>query len=70
MVLVIDRTDPEHYAEVRGRVVAMVTGQPALDHADRLSRRYSGEPYRGPMERVVMRIRSFRQVIRTNPRRR
>lgn len=66
-VLVLDRSDPDHYAEVRGRVVDTVGGQAAVDHADRLAHRYSGGPYRGPKERVVLRIQPFRQVIGHNP---
>jgi PPOX class probable F420-dependent enzyme len=36
-VLVIDRNDPEYYAEVRGRVVEITQGQAALEHVDRLA---------------------------------
>jgi PPOX class probable F420-dependent enzyme len=66
-VLVIDRNDPEHYAEVRGRVVEIIEGPEALEHADRLARRYAGTPYRGPAQRVILRIEPFRQMMRSNP---
>src|SRR5438876_8790758 len=55
-VLVWDRHDPEHYVEVRGLVDDAVVGQAAVEHADLLARRYLGGPYRGPMQRVVLRI--------------
>jgi len=66
-VLVIDRNDPEHYAEIRGRVVEVTAGQVAVEHADRLARRYSGTEYRGPSQRVVLRVEPVRQIMRSNP---
>jgi PPOX class probable F420-dependent enzyme len=66
-VLVIDRNDPEHYAEIRGRVVKIADGPAALEHADRIARRYSGTEYRGPNQRVVLHIEPLRQVLRRNP---
>jgi PPOX class probable F420-dependent enzyme len=66
-VLVIDRNDPEHYAEVRGRALEITEGSAAVDHADRLARRYTGAQYRGPTQRVILRIEPFRQIIRSNP---
>jgi PPOX class probable F420-dependent enzyme len=66
-VMVWDRQDPERYAEVRGRVVETVTGEAALQHADRLARRYLGSPYRGPAQRVVLRVAPVRQILRRAP---
>ncbi len=66
-VLVWDRDDPEHYVEVRGRVAEAVAGQDAVAHADVLAKRYLGTPYRGPTQRVVLRIQPSRQVVRRAP---
>lgn len=66
-VLVWDRQDPEHYVEVRGHVDETVGGQAAVDHADLLAKRYLGTPYRGPTQRVVLRVEPSRQVVRRSP---
>jgi PPOX class probable F420-dependent enzyme len=66
-VLIWDRQDPEHYVEVRGHVDETVGGQAAVDHADRLAKRYVGMPYRGPTQRVVLRVQPSRQVVRRSP---
>ena len=63
-VLVWDQHDAEQYVEVRGRVVDIVTGGAAVEHAEQLARRYLGGPYLGPRQRVVLRIQPLRQVIR------
>jgi PPOX class probable F420-dependent enzyme len=58
-VTVMDATDPYHYAEVRGRVVATVRGPEARAHIDRLSRKYKGKDYDPSAitsERVILRI--------------
>ncbi|MGE3620956.1 MAG: PPOX class F420-dependent oxidoreductase [Acidimicrobiia bacterium] len=57
-VAVIDAASPYRYAEVRGRVVATVTGPEARDHIDELSRKYTGTDYGNPVtsERVILRI--------------
>ena len=64
-VAVVDRSDPYHYAEVRGTVVDTVTGPAARRHIDELSQRYRGELYRGRIrsERVILRIKPFRQRV-------
>jgi PPOX class probable F420-dependent enzyme len=66
-VLVWDRQDPEHYVEVRGHVAETVRGPAAVEHADLLARRYLGTPYRGPTQRVVLRVQPSRQVVRRSP---
>jgi len=66
-VLVWDRNDPEHYVEVRGHVDETVSGQAAVEHADQLAKRYLGTAYRGPRQRVVLRIQPSRQVVRRSP---
>jgi PPOX class probable F420-dependent enzyme len=55
--------DPYAYAEVRGRVVDRVTGQPARDHIDALARRYTGADYAGRIEseRVIVKVAPERQ---------
>ena len=63
-VTVIDRDDPYHYAEIRGRVVDTVTGPDARAHIDELSRKYRGEDYDPAAirtERVILRIEPERQ---------
>jgi PPOX class probable F420-dependent enzyme len=66
-VLIWDREDPERYAEVRGRVLSLVTGSAAVEHVDRLAHRYLGGSYRGPAQRVVLRIEPIRQLVRRSP---
>jgi PPOX class probable F420-dependent enzyme len=58
-VTVIDRENPYHYAEVRGRVVEVVRGDQARAHIDQLSRKYFGrdyDPANIQTERVILRI--------------
>jgi PPOX class probable F420-dependent enzyme len=66
-VAVMDASNPYHYAEVRGRVVATVKGREARDHIDRLSRKYTGQPYDPnaiTSERVILHIAPERQRVR------
>ena len=54
-----ERDDPYTYAEVRGRVVEIVTGAEARAHIDALSRKYRGRDYDAAnirSERVILRI--------------
>ena len=58
-VTVIDRDNPYHYVEVRGRVVEQVRGPEARAHIDQLSQKYNGRDYDPAMiqtERVILRI--------------
>ncbi|MDQ3384999.1 MAG: PPOX class F420-dependent oxidoreductase [Actinomycetota bacterium] len=58
-VTVIERKNPYHYAEVRGRVVEQVRGDVARAHIDQLSQKYFGRDYDPAMiktERVILRI--------------
>jgi PPOX class probable F420-dependent enzyme len=58
-VTVIDRDNPYHYAEVRGRVVDVVRGPEARAHIDALSNKYNGTDYDPAAigtERVILRI--------------
>jgi hypothetical protein len=51
---VAHRDDPYHQADLRGRVVDRIDGDAALILADRIARKYTGDPFplRGP-ETVV-----------------
>ncbi len=64
-VAIIDRDNPYHYGEVRGRVVGEVTGSAARAHIDELSQKYTGAPYSNPItsERVILQIAPERQRI-------
>ena len=53
-ILVIDKADDQYWVRVDGRLVESSTEQ-ALDHINRLSMRYSGEPFR-PLEPGEQRI--------------
>lgn len=41
---IADRETPEHYFQVRGRVIDVTTAG-AVDHVNQLSQRYIGKPY-------------------------
>lgn len=62
-VAIWDQANPYHYAEVRGRVVATVTGQEAADHIEKLAGKYVGGPYSfGPTDiRVIYKVEPIRQ---------
>jgi len=63
-VTIIETGKPEHYGEVRGRVVERVTGPEARAHIDKLSMKYTGQPYDPnaiETERVLLRIAPDRQ---------
>lgn len=65
-IVIIDRDDPYHYAEVRGRVVETITGPDARDHIDQLSYRYENKPYDDAWistERVILKIAPDRQRV-------
>jgi PPOX class probable F420-dependent enzyme len=64
-VAIVDRDNPYHYAEVRGRVVGEVTGPAARAHIDELSQKYMGAPYGNPItsERVILQIAPDRQRV-------
>jgi PPOX class probable F420-dependent enzyme len=44
---VVDHTQAGRYLQVRGRVAETATGDEALQHIDKLSRKYSGRAYPG-----------------------
>ena len=64
-VLVIDRENPYHYAEVRGRVVDEVHGDDALADIHALSNKYLGHDYATKVQsaRVVLKIAPDRQHV-------
>ena len=57
-VVIIDASNPYHYAEVRGRVTGEIRGEAARAHIDSLSEKYSGVAYGAPIqsERVILEI--------------
>ena len=62
-VTIIDKDNPYHYAEVRGRVVGEVRGDQARQSIDDLSYKYGGAPYDPSAittERVILRIEPMR----------
>jgi PPOX class probable F420-dependent enzyme len=63
-LVVWDHERPYREGEVRGRVVARLTGSDAREHIDRLSEKYAGAPYGIPIksERVILRIEPEHQV--------
>ena len=66
-VTIWDQDEPYRYAEVRGEVVETVAGPEARAHIDSLSMKYHGHEYRNRIqsERLLVRIKPFRQVLRT-----
>lgn len=65
-VAVIDRNNPYHYAEVRGRVVGEILGDEARANIDDLSQKYTGQPYDESTirtERVILQIEPERQRV-------
>jgi PPOX class probable F420-dependent enzyme len=65
-VVILDRDNPYHYAEVRGRVVDTITGPDARRHIDELSHKYNNQPYDDAWistERVILKIAPDRQRV-------
>ena len=65
-LLIIDETDPYHYAEVRGRVTEARTGPDARADIDTLAQKYFGTDYPAEgikSERVILFITPERQTI-------
>lgn len=63
-VVILNKDDPYHYAEVRGRVVDTVGGEVARRHIDELSVKYTGHPYDPnaiESDRVILKIAPERQ---------
>jgi PPOX class probable F420-dependent enzyme len=65
-MLIIDATDPYHYAEVRGHVTETRTGPDARADIDALSQKYNGVDYPAggiKSERVILFITPERQTL-------
>ena len=64
-VLVWDRNDMWHRAEIRGEVVEIVGGEEGREMIDRLSNKYLGHDYRNPIqsERVTLKIAPRRVLV-------
>jgi PPOX class probable F420-dependent enzyme len=59
ITILIHGDDPYDWAEIRGHVVETVTGEPARQHIDELSRKYNGHDYTnsiGPQGRVILKV--------------
>jgi PPOX class probable F420-dependent enzyme len=59
ITILIRGDDPYDWAEIRGHVVETVTGEPARQHIDELSRKYNGHDYTnpiGPQGRIVLKV--------------
>jgi PPOX class probable F420-dependent enzyme len=52
-ISVTDRDNPYVMTQVRGRVTARIDGEPAWEIIDRLSRKYTGQPYPLRTDRAV-----------------
>ena len=57
--------NPFKFVEVRGEVIAEITGQEARDNIDNLSQKYWEKPYPFPIqsERIVLVIKSNKEVM-------
>ena len=57
--------NPFKFVEVRGEVIAEITGQEARDTIDKLSEKYWEKPYPFPIqsERIVLVIKSNKEVM-------
>ena len=57
--------NPFKFVEVRGEVIAEITGQEARDNIDKLSQKYWEKPYPFPIqsERIVLVIKSNTEVM-------
>ena len=65
-VMIPERGNPWHFAEVRGEVVDTVTGAEARSHIDALAHKYMGlDEYPNPIasERVIVRIAPERVFV-------
>lgn len=68
-VMVWDVHNPNNYVEIRGRVVATVTGDEARAGIDDLAQKYMGIDYPEPIEseRVILKIAPARVVHQGRP---
>jgi PPOX class probable F420-dependent enzyme len=57
-VLLVDPADPYSQVEVRGHVVEIVEDESAREHIDKLSVKYTGQPYANPIgsPRVILKV--------------
>ena len=62
-VLILADDNGWDWAEVRGHVVETITGQPAIDHINAVSNRYTGKDYERPIDpegRIMYKIAADR----------
>jgi PPOX class probable F420-dependent enzyme len=58
-VLIQNSDNPFDWAEVRGHVADIVTGEAAREHIDELARKYTGKDYAapiGPQGRIILKV--------------
>lgn len=61
-LLIVDRDDPDRWLRVDGRLVESATAG-AVEHIERLARRYTGKPFRElelNEQRIILRIEPVR----------
>ncbi len=65
-VVILPEGKPYSFVEVRGRVVATVTGPEARSAIDELSQKYTGKDYQSNIqsERVILKILPDREISR------
>jgi PPOX class probable F420-dependent enzyme len=59
ITILIRGDDSYDWAEIRGHVVETVTGEPARQHIDELSRKYNSHDYTnpiGPQGRIILKV--------------
>jgi PPOX class probable F420-dependent enzyme len=74
-VSVVDRNNTQHYVQIRGRVVDMITGEEAWQSINKLASKYSGGarsyPRREGEERILVKILpdhvDYRPGVRAQP---
>ena len=64
-VTIWKQDNPFKFVEIRGEVIAEITGQEARDNIDKLSQKYWEKPYPFPIqsERIVLVIKSNKEVM-------
>ena len=64
-VMIWKHDNPFKFVEIRGEVIAEITGQEARDNIDKLSEKYWEKPYPFPIqsERIVLVIKSNKEVM-------
>jgi PPOX class probable F420-dependent enzyme len=64
-ISITDRNQPHSMAQLRGRVVERIEGDPAWEIIDRLSQKYIGQPYPLRSDRVVYVVEPERAIAQS-----